>query len=83
MAQATVSSISALAVEQAAAAIVHLINERPVSPRKDEVEAIIARAVGAPQAATPIFGLPPTPGSTRRWSASTNSRRNCPTHLAR
>src|SRR5262245_43804532 len=56
MAQASHSSTSALTVQQAAGAIVALINERPISPRQDEVEAIIARAVGG-VVSTPITEL--------------------------
>jgi hypothetical protein len=53
MATEAVSSTTApLTTEQAAAAIVQLINARPDSPRHDEIEAIVGRAAGAPTLAT-------------------------------
>ena len=53
MATEAVSSTTApLTTEQAAAAIVELINARPVSPRHDEIEAIVGRAAGASTLAT-------------------------------
>ena len=42
------STTAPLTTEQAAAAIVKLINTRPDSPRQDEIEAIIARVAGGP-----------------------------------
>ena len=44
--KASQCTTSTLTIEQAAAAIVELINGRFGSPRKDEIEAIVARAVG-------------------------------------
>jgi hypothetical protein len=48
MDQATKSPTATLTTGQAAAAIVELINGRPISPRQDEIEAIIARVVVRP-----------------------------------
>ena len=46
--KAALSTIAPLTTEQAAAAIVKLINTRPDSPRHDEIEAVIARVAGGP-----------------------------------
>jgi hypothetical protein len=43
--KAASSTTAHLTTEQAAAAIVNLINVRPTSPRQDEIEAIVARVV--------------------------------------
>jgi hypothetical protein len=43
--EAITSTTVASTVEQAAKAIVELINERPTSPRQDEIEAIVGRTV--------------------------------------
>ncbi|MFN3746210.1 MAG: hypothetical protein ACK4TL_16030 [Hyphomicrobiaceae bacterium] len=43
--------------EQAAQAIVALINSRPYSPRQEEIEEIIARLVVGPANAVPATGL--------------------------
>jgi hypothetical protein len=56
MAKAATSDTTALTVAEAATAIVALINTRPVSPRREELEAIIARA--APASAARMV-LPP------------------------
>ena len=47
MAKATAPNTTTLSVPEAAAAVVHLINVSPRSPRLDEIEAIIAKVVGA------------------------------------
>src|SRR5262245_32375740 len=50
--KAALSTIAPLTTAQAAAAIVRLINMRPVSPRQEEIEAIVDRAAGASTLAT-------------------------------
>lgn len=54
MAQATAPNTTALSVSEAAAAIVRLINSSPRSPRPEEIEAVIAKAVV-------VSAMPPLP----------------------
>ena len=49
--------MSNLSSEEAAAAIVALINSSPRSPRQDEIEAILARIMPAPATDVPISDL--------------------------
>ena len=48
MAKATLPNTTALSVSEAAAEIVRMINSRPVSPRADEIAAVITRAAATP-----------------------------------
>ena len=51
------STMPNLSSEEAAAAIVALINSSPRSPRQDEIEAILARIMPAPATDVPISDL--------------------------
>ena len=48
MAKATAPDTTALSVSEAAAEIVRMINSRPVSPRAEEIAAVIARVAATP-----------------------------------